>query len=566
MPGEIVTPAEQGFDAGGHALKELLGFAWRRGFVFLLFVLALLVYQSRSVVAEPLQWRNIAEELRDGAQRLDRARKQATSDLAAARDRARNSTVQELQRQLDQSRRKLKQLEQQQDENNRGYIVKSDMNPSWIISSNEWKIKITEAQYEVDGLSAALAAANGRIASINDARQSLEEARRKCGDAVRRSLEFNRQPWIVRAWSDSTQGRIVQLNRKKRDECRAFEVKQSLPNLILRAKHTQVWAKKTIPDFTQRARQLAEQAEQKADASVGGHVAHFWKSRNMNSILIHAAGLLILSMATPYLIRVLFYYVFAPVAERRRRVRLNVPGSTGASIPSAAPSSTSVQVRLGADEQLLVRQGFLQTTSVGGAKRTVALLDWRHPVASWLTGLVALTSIRGENQYTTVSAIEDPFAEVTELTIPAGCAIVLHPRALVAVVQPVGRRMRITAHWRLLSLHAWLTLQLRYFVFHGPVRLVIRGGRGVRVERAERGRVFGSNQLVGFSADLAYSVTRTETFFPYFWGRESLLKDQVDEGAGVLIVEEAPLSLRGRGEVSHKLEGVFDAALKADGM
>jgi hypothetical protein len=126
--------------------------------------------------------------------------------------------------------------------------------------------------------------------------------------------------------------------------------------------------------------------------------------------------------------------------------------------------------------------------------------------------------------------------------------------------------MRVTSHWRLFSLHAWLTLQLRFFVFHGPVRLVIRGGRGVRVERAERGRVFGQDQLVGFSTDLAYSVTRAETFFPYLVGREPLLKDRVDAGAGVLIVEEAPMSLRGRTEVRHGLEAAFDAALKAVGL
>ena len=82
----------------------------------------------------------------------------------------------------------------------------------------------------------------------------------------------------------------------------------------------------------------------------------------------------------------------------------------------------------------------------------------------------------------------------------------LHPRALVAVAQPEGRPVRITSHWRLFSLNAWLTLQLRYLVFHGPCRLVIKGGRGIRLERAERGRIFGQEQLVGFSADLAYSV------------------------------------------------------------
>lgn len=126
--------------------------------------------------------------------------------------------------------------------------------------------------------------------------------------------------------------------------------------------------------------------------------------------------------------------------------------------------------------------------------------------------------------------------------------------------------MRIVSHWRLFSLNAWLTMQLRFLVFYGPARIVIRGGRGVRVERAEHGRVFAQDQLVGFSADLAYSVTRNEIFVPYLSGRTSLFRDRVDKGDGILIVEEAPLSARGSGDVKRGLEGAFDAALKVFGI
>ena len=138
--------------------------------------------------------------------------------------------------------------------------------------------------------------------------------------------------------------------------------------------------------------------------------------------------------------------------------------------------------------------------------------------------------------------------------LPDGAACVLQPRALAAVAQPIRRPLRITRHWRLGSLNAWLTLQLRYLVFHGPARLVLKGGRGVRVESAERGRVFGQDQLVGLPADFAYSVTRAETFWPYFLGREQLLKDRTMPGKGVLIIEEAPLTVRS-GEVRRGLEG-----------
>ena len=212
-----------------------------------------------------------------------------------------------------------------------------------------------------------------------------------------------------------------------------------------------------------------------------------------------------------------------------------------------------------------MRQGYLQSTSTQGAKRTQALLDGRHPLSSLASGLSFLTRIVGEGETTTVSAVHDPLAEVAVLSLDKGDACVLHPRALVAVVQPADRPLRITSHWRLFSLHAWLTLQLRYLVFHGPCRLVLKGGRGIRVDGAESGRLFGPDQLVGFSLDLAYTVARTETFWPYFLGREALFKDRVDAGGGVLILEEAPMG-GGRNGPRKGLEGAFDVFLKAFGV
>lgn len=278
-----------------------------------------------------------------------------------------------------------------------------------------------------------------------------------------------------------------------------------------------------------------------------------------------AAALVLLGIVLmPFAIRTLCYYVLAPFAERRAPIRLGAAGQPAVTV--AAPSATSIGVRPGEGEELLVRQGFLQSSARGGAKATQWLLDWRHPISSIAAGLSFLTRIPAHlGALTTVSAVDDAFAEVAMIDLPEGAACVLQPRALVGVVQPAGRPLRITGKWRLTTLAAWLTLQLRFLVFHGPAKLVVKGGRGVRAEAAEKGRVFGQDQLVGFSTDLAYSVTRTETFAPYLFGRESLLKDQVAEGGGVLIVEEAPSAGRKRG-VRAGLEGLIDAGLKVFGI
>ncbi|MGB3167524.1 MAG: hypothetical protein WBA68_12200, partial [Alteraurantiacibacter sp.] len=223
----------------------------------------------------------------------------------------------------------------------------------------------------------------------------------------------------------------------------------------------------------------------------------------------------------------------------------------------------------GKGEELLVRQSYLQSSPAGAEMRTRWLLNWRNPLTSLASGMAFLTRGRGEGLRFGISARDDPFAEIARIDLASGGAMVMQPRALAAVVQPVGKPMQIRSRWRLLSLHAWLTFQLRYLVFYGPGALIVKGGRGVKVEQAEAGRRFGQDQLVGFSAHTAYTVTRTETFLPYFFGREPLFLDRVaDTDAaepGVLVIEEAPMAGRRKG-VRGGLEGAFDAVLKAFGI
>jgi hypothetical protein len=280
-------------------------------------------------------------------------------------------------------------------------------------------------------------------------------------------------------------------------------------------------------------------------------------------LIKNALFALLIITAIPFGIRILCYFVLAPIAARWPAIRLS-KATVSAEFPPAARSSVSISVNLEPGEEALVRQDYLQSSSMTGAKRTIWLLDWLHPFASFASGMRFLTGIRGDGERVTVSSVKDAFAELAMLTIPQGSAVVVRPSALAAVVKMAGSPIRIKGHWRLFSLPAWLTMQLRYFVFHGPAQLVLKGGRGVRVEAAEKGRIVGDGQIIGFSTDLSYSVIRTETFWPYFFGRESLMKDRIEEGGGVVLIEEAPLAGRkGRG---RGIEGVLDAMLKPLGI
>lgn len=265
---------------------------------------------------------------------------------------------------------------------------------------------------------------------------------------------------------------------------------------------------------------------------------------------------------TPFAIRTLFYWVLAPIAARQTPVQLLAPG-TMIALP-AQPSSVSLAITLVDGQELLVKQGYLQASSHVGAKADQMLLDWRFPITSMAAGLWFLARLRGGSA--TVSAIADPFAELSRLILPAGSSCVLQPRAIVGVVQAVGSPLRITSHWRLGTLNAWLTWQWRYLAFHGPGEVILTGGRGLRFESAHAGLRLPQEQLIGFSAGLRYATARAETFRPYLFGLEPLLKDSIAAGEGLIIAEELPRAARAGKAPRAGLEGAMDAALKLFGI
>jgi hypothetical protein len=116
------------------------------------------------------------------------------------------------------------------------------------------------------------------------------------------------------------------------------------------------------------------------------------------------------------------------------------------------------------------------------------------------------------------------------------------------------------------SVSAWLTLQLRFLVFHGPVTLIVKGCRGIRVESAAAGRSVNQAATIGFSANLAYSVSRYETFMPYLLGKQELFNDNFAGGPGYCIYEESPHFGKRGGITGRGLEGITDTLMKVFGI
>lgn len=283
-----------------------------------------------------------------------------------------------------------------------------------------------------------------------------------------------------------------------------------------------------------------------------------------------AFSILLGIILTPILIKAVFYFVIAPAVSKLPSVRI-LGTSEEAKSPHAIPSAVSLSIELEPEGEVLILPDYLQSCGVSSKKCTRWFLNPKLPISSIASGLTMLTSIRSKDDQPTkvvVSAQTDAFGEVGIIELEAGSAMVIQPRSLVGVIKSDRGAIQISRHWRLGSLHSWLTLQLRFLVFHGPCKLILKGCRGIVAEApdATGGRIINQDATIGFSANLEFRNTRCETFVSYLRGKESLFNDQFSGGPGLFVYEEMPGSDSKSGITGRGLEGLTDAALKVFGI
>jgi hypothetical protein len=234
---------------------------------------------------------------------------------------------------------------------------------------------------------------------------------------------------------------------------------------------------------------------------------------------------------------------------------------------SARISAVSHSLALAPGEELLIRPDYCQSQPAGVLVATRLLFDWRRPLSSLAARLWMLKRLRATAAAeVVVSATSDPLDEIALLTLAPGESFVLQPRGLAGMVHRTGQRPAIRSHWRLGTLHAWLTLQLRYLSFEGPATLVLKGCRGVRQEVAGAGRTISQDATLGFSAHARYTTVRAEPFLPYLAGRQPLFHDSFAGQDACFLYEEVPRSAQAGGRRNNPFEVLFDAALKAFGI
>ena len=285
---------------------------------------------------------------------------------------------------------------------------------------------------------------------------------------------------------------------------------------------------------------------------------------------LQALGILVLVTLAPVGIKAIWYWLLAPIVERRPPIRIRTSDAQ-VPAPQAEPSRSKISavsqdIVLDDGEELLVHPDFLQSSTSHSRKSTKWLLDVRYPFTSIAAGMVMLTRVRSSSREPlVVSSRNDALAEVGVVALRAGDALVLQPRSLVGVVQRADSPIRIRRRW-VFGLSAWITLQFRYLVFEGPGKLLVQGCRGVRVEPAGSGRSIDQNATMGFSANLDYGPRRSETFSAYVMGVNGLFNDSFSGGPGYCVYEEMPYLGRRSGITGRGLEGLTDGLLKVVGI
>ena len=348
---------------------------------------------------------------------------------------------------------------------------------------------------------------------------------------------------------------------------RAILARLSLPAALSAFRVNEQQLAQAVAPLRQRLREAERLAAQN----------HLWQVyQAVRPVLPAALAVLVGWWLVPLAIRTLFFFVLAPLAARRPPIVI------GAKQGSAATSSLSRQrptrdgtmisaisrtMTLAPDHEMLIRPEYCQSQPAGVNVTTKLLFHWHH----WLTSLAAhlwmLKRLRTTQPAAiVVSSTTDALDEVALLEIASGEALVLQPRGLVGMVYKSGQRPNIRSHWRLGTLHAWLTLQLRYLAFEGPATLIVKGCRGVRLESGSTGRAISQDATLGFSANAMYATVRADPFIPYLRGRQSLFHDKFTGQNACYLYEEVPRNARGAGQRHNPLEMLLDASLKAFGI
>ncbi|WP_374328145.1 hypothetical protein [Azonexus sp.] len=527
------------------------------------------------------QWQ-VLRELEQSVEFLETNQKRMQSELAASRQQVETSTnrltklpheidkrIQVLQTEISDKEARLKELD----------TVMGRLNPTTLIGSTRLKIEIDLARQELNYLQEFRALSQGipnqktRCANLVD---NHHRALREHSMLVAQLDEMDHNAGLVEKrnpFSGHNIRRKVLLNRANEVAQRTFQLQDQhmrCQRLVIEMEK----GLKKIGEFKVNSanENSAIKALEKETSIFRKKVSDHW----LQSLLIEpvrkvaplALWIVVGFIVMPIGLKIVFYYVLAPLAERQRPIRLLVTESTTDIASNGETSSVSKPISLRPGEDLIVLPEFLQAYTPDDCRISAEWwLKGCGILSSYAAGMRNLTKVSPLNETSVVVSVgKDSLNELIVIDVPEGASVCLRPTHLIGIIRQTGGTLAISRQWRLLNLQAWLTLQLRYIVFHGPAKLIVKGCRGVVVQDALNGGTVSQQLTIGFSADLDYGALRAETFAAYLFGGKPLLKDRFIGPRGVYVYEEIPHPTKSGGLGSKGMDVFVDAALRVFGL
>ncbi len=312
-------------------------------------------------------------------------------------------------------------------------------------------------------------------------------------------------------------------------------------------------------DEIERERQALEDqiAQLQAEEAILREANWLWMAFQRQWPQLLLVALLIFS--APFLRRTLWYFVGMPLVSRAEPIQLTDRHANGEVTWSEGARTLTVGVPQGG--RLLARPGYIQSDRQGA--KSEIFFDRTAPNLSYLSGLVLLTRLDSgdgeELREVNLGTPDDPDAYLMRIDLKGHPGVVLRASHVVALTGDI----KIRSAWRLSSLHAWATSQVRFLIFSGTGSLILEGYgdvSGRAVDGLEEKRM---HLVLGFDTRLTYQTRRTATFLPYLVdpGREPLVVDTF-EGEGAVFFEKNPTARTRRRTAGEAIAGFFLDAIR----
>ena len=229
--------------------------------------------------------------------------------------------------------------------------------------------------------------------------------------------------------------------------------------------------------------------------------------------------------------KIFCFYGVAPFADKTPPIQLTDPVTDGNIVHKEAEKTVNIKVdRL---NPLYVRMDYMNQYDRNLTKRTRLFWRWSAPFISYASGLFELTEFTTKSTVDNGTVVLSPKKAsnyITEIELQQHHGLVIHPAYIVGI----SGNIQVKTQW-VWSFHSWLTGQHRYIIFYGTGKLYLEGSGGVYVMESSPAKTsVESHLLIGFDSRLGYSTIRTETFWPYFRNKVSLIDNQFS-GKGVFL-------------------------------